>query len=83
MLFSAGEVLAYVSGFIAAEPGDLVFMGTPSGVGNGRTPEEYLGEGSVMVTEIEMLGALVNECRAFDSAPLNGQGRPLTTKLAG
>jgi acylpyruvate hydrolase len=82
MLFSAGEVLAHVSDFITAEPGDLVFMGTPSGVGNGRTPEEYLGDRSVIVTEIETLGALVNECRAFDAAPLNGQRPPLTTELA-
>jgi acylpyruvate hydrolase len=84
MLFSAGEVLAHISEFVTAEPGDLVFMGTPSGVGNGRTPEEYLSDGSVIVTEIEMLGALINECRACDADnPLNGLGRPLSTELAG
>jgi acylpyruvate hydrolase len=84
MLFSASEVLAHISEFVTAEPGDLVFMGTPSGVGNGRTPEEYLRDGSVIVTEIEMLGVLINECRAVDAnSPMNGQGRPLTTELAG
>jgi 2-keto-4-pentenoate hydratase/2-oxohepta-3-ene-1,7-dioic acid hydratase in catechol pathway len=42
------------------EPGDVIATGTPSGVGVGRTPPEYMKAGDVMETEIEGIGAMRN-----------------------
>ncbi len=39
-------------------------MGTPSGVGDGRTPPVYLQAGQTVTTRIEGLGACVNRCVA-------------------
>jgi 2-keto-4-pentenoate hydratase/2-oxohepta-3-ene-1,7-dioic acid hydratase in catechol pathway len=33
MIFSVDEIIAYVSRFITLKPGDLIFTGTPQGVG--------------------------------------------------
>jgi 2-keto-4-pentenoate hydratase/2-oxohepta-3-ene-1,7-dioic acid hydratase in catechol pathway len=40
------------------EPGDIIATGTPSGVGYGRKPPEFLRSGDHMVAEIEGLGRL-------------------------
>jgi 2-keto-4-pentenoate hydratase/2-oxohepta-3-ene-1,7-dioic acid hydratase in catechol pathway len=40
------------------EPGDVIATGTPSGVGYGRKPPEFLRSGDHMVAEIEGLGRL-------------------------
>ena len=41
-------------------PGDLVFTGTPDGVGMARTPPVYIRDGQVVTTRIEGLGEMVN-----------------------
>lgn len=41
-------------------PGDLIFTGTPSGVGLGKTPPVYLRRGQTLVTRIEGIGELRN-----------------------
>lgn len=60
MIFSAGELLAYISQVITLEPGDLIFTGTPSGVGFTRKPPVFLKGGDVVDVEIEKLGNLRN-----------------------
>jgi 2-keto-4-pentenoate hydratase/2-oxohepta-3-ene-1,7-dioic acid hydratase in catechol pathway len=45
-------------------PGDLIFTGTPSGVGLGRTPETYLKPGDVVISKIEGIGELRQTCVA-------------------
>jgi 2-keto-4-pentenoate hydratase/2-oxohepta-3-ene-1,7-dioic acid hydratase in catechol pathway len=40
------------------EPGDLIFTGTPSGVGAAMDPMVFLQDGDVLVTEIEKLGRI-------------------------
>jgi 2-keto-4-pentenoate hydratase/2-oxohepta-3-ene-1,7-dioic acid hydratase in catechol pathway len=42
------------------EAGDVIATGTPSGVGMGRTPKEFLQQGDVVETEIEGIGTLRN-----------------------
>jgi 2-keto-4-pentenoate hydratase/2-oxohepta-3-ene-1,7-dioic acid hydratase in catechol pathway len=41
-------------------PGDIVFTGTPSGVGLGKTPPQYLNRGEVLISTIEGIGTIRN-----------------------
>jgi acylpyruvate hydrolase len=58
MIFTVPEAIAWISGFITLEPGDLICMGTPGGVG--ETTQTYLKPGDVVEGEIEQLGKIVN-----------------------
>jgi 2-keto-4-pentenoate hydratase/2-oxohepta-3-ene-1,7-dioic acid hydratase in catechol pathway len=60
MVFTIGEVLAYLSQVFTLEPGDLIFTGTPPGVGFTRKPPVYLKAGDVVEVEIGGLGVLRN-----------------------
>lgn len=60
MIFRVGEVLAYLSQVFTLEPGDLIFTGTPPGVGFARKPPVFLKAGDVVEVEIEGLGVLRN-----------------------
>lgn len=56
MVFSVGTLIAFVSSVMTLEPGDILFTGTPAGVGP-------LKDGDEAVVEIEGLGRLVNPVR--------------------
>jgi 2-keto-4-pentenoate hydratase/2-oxohepta-3-ene-1,7-dioic acid hydratase in catechol pathway len=58
MIFSVPNLVAYLSGVCTLFPGDLIFTGTPAGVGMGRTPQRFLRPGETLLTEIEGLGRL-------------------------
>ena len=60
MIFSVGEILAYLSEVMTLNPGDVVTTGTPQGVGFKRTPPRFLGPGDVVEVEIERVGAVAN-----------------------
>jgi 2-keto-4-pentenoate hydratase/2-oxohepta-3-ene-1,7-dioic acid hydratase in catechol pathway len=60
MIFRAGDLLAYISQVVTLEPGDLVFTGTPHGVGFTRKPPVFLKAGDVVEVEIDRLGVLRN-----------------------
>jgi 2-keto-4-pentenoate hydratase/2-oxohepta-3-ene-1,7-dioic acid hydratase in catechol pathway len=60
MIFSVGQVLAYLSQVFTLQPGDLIFTGTPPGVGFARKPPVFLKAGDVVEVEIERLGVLRN-----------------------
>jgi 2-keto-4-pentenoate hydratase/2-oxohepta-3-ene-1,7-dioic acid hydratase in catechol pathway len=53
MIFSVSDIIAYITGFMTLEPGDLIATGTPSGVGP-------LQPGSLVRIEIEGIGVLEN-----------------------
>jgi 2-keto-4-pentenoate hydratase/2-oxohepta-3-ene-1,7-dioic acid hydratase in catechol pathway len=56
MVFNVPTLIAYASSVMTLEPGDLIFTGTPSGVGE-------LKNGDEVVVEIEGLGVLKNPVR--------------------
>jgi 2-keto-4-pentenoate hydratase/2-oxohepta-3-ene-1,7-dioic acid hydratase in catechol pathway len=64
LLFPVAEIVARLSQLCILLPGDLIFTGTPSGVGSLRTPPRFLSPGDVIVTEIEGLGRMQNRCVA-------------------
>jgi 2-keto-4-pentenoate hydratase/2-oxohepta-3-ene-1,7-dioic acid hydratase in catechol pathway len=67
MIFSVPALVAFLSARLPLEPGDLIFTGTPAGVGSTRTPRRYLQPGEVVTSTIEGLGSLVNRC--VEAAP--------------
>ena len=60
MIFRVGEILAYISQVFTIEPGDLIFTGTPPGVGFARKPPVFLKSGDVVEVEIDGIGVLRN-----------------------
>lgn len=57
MVFNVGVLIAYISSVMTLEPGDLIFTGTPAGVG-------LLKDGDEVSVEIEGLGEIRNKVRA-------------------
>jgi 2-keto-4-pentenoate hydratase/2-oxohepta-3-ene-1,7-dioic acid hydratase in catechol pathway len=60
MIFSVAQLVAYLSVVFTLEPGDLVFTGTPPGIGHALKPPVYLKPGDVTEVEIDTLGTLRN-----------------------
>ncbi len=64
MIFRVGELVSYLSQVFTLEPGDLIYTGTPPGVGFARKPPVFLKPGDVVEVEIDGLGLLRNVCVA-------------------
>jgi acylpyruvate hydrolase len=61
MMFPVADMLVYVTQGITLEPGDIIFTGTPSGVGHARKPSPiWMKNGDVCEIEIEGIGVLRN-----------------------
>ena len=58
MIFSVPALVSKLSAAIALLPGDVIFTGTPSGVGVGRSPQRFLQAGEELVSHIEGIGQL-------------------------
>lgn len=69
MIFDVEATLAYVSQAIALAPGDVIALGTPSGVGNARTPQVYLKAGDAFEVRVERVGSLRNPVRPEPTTP--------------
>jgi 2-keto-4-pentenoate hydratase/2-oxohepta-3-ene-1,7-dioic acid hydratase in catechol pathway len=60
MMWPVAKTIATISEFITLEPGDLIAMGTPPGVGHARTPPVFMFPGDVVEVEIENIGVCRN-----------------------
>ncbi|HEX2850214.1 MAG TPA: fumarylacetoacetate hydrolase family protein [Acidimicrobiales bacterium] len=58
LIFPVRHLVSYLSGVCTLAPGDLIFTGTPSGVGVARQPPRFLRPGEVVTTGIEGLGTM-------------------------
>ena len=61
MMFPIVEMLVYITQGITLEPGDVIFTGTPSGVGHARKPNPvWMKNGDTVEVEIQGVGTLRN-----------------------
>jgi 2-keto-4-pentenoate hydratase/2-oxohepta-3-ene-1,7-dioic acid hydratase in catechol pathway len=58
LIFGCQELVDFIAQTCTLEPGDLILTGTPSGVGMGMDPPQFLKSGDVVRIEIEQLGAI-------------------------
>ena len=64
LVFNIWEQIEHLSKAMTLEPGDLIFTGTPGGVGAAMEPPQFLRAGDRVRVEIDGLGALDNPCEA-------------------
>lgn len=60
LIFGIDKIIAHLTQIMTLQPGDLIFTGTPSGVGDARKPPVYLKNGDTVEVTIEKLGSLQN-----------------------
>jgi acylpyruvate hydrolase len=60
MMFPVAETIVLITQAITLEPGDMIVMGTPSGVGYARKPPVFMKAGDICEIEIEGVGTLCN-----------------------
>ena len=60
LLFNINDLIEDLSIVFTLEPGDIIATGTPSGVGAGRNPQEWLYNGDVIEATVEGIGTIVN-----------------------
>ncbi|MFS8198242.1 fumarylacetoacetate hydrolase family protein [Streptomyces sp. CWNU-52B] len=64
MIFPVPRLVAHLSAICPLRPGDLIFTGTPAGVGNRRTPQRFIGNGDTLVSRIGALGEMRHTFRS-------------------
>ena len=67
MIFYIPKLISYISNFMTLLPGDLISTGTPSGVGLGLDPQQYLKDGDVMELGIDGLGISKQFVKSFEN----------------
>ena len=70
-IFDVGYLMAWLSRYVTLEVDDLIFTGTPGGVGDSMDPPTYLRDGQLVEMEIEGIGSLRNR---FVAGVGTGQG---------
>jgi len=60
LVFSIPELVAYLSSVLPLRPGDLIFTGTPSGIGWTRTPRRMIAAGEELLTYMDTIGEMRN-----------------------
>ncbi|MDD3588216.1 MAG: fumarylacetoacetate hydrolase family protein [Thermoguttaceae bacterium] len=59
-IYPLERLVSYISSVMTLMPGDLIFTGTPGGVGDMRKPPVYMRNGDTIEVEIEQIGVLKN-----------------------
>lgn len=62
MIFGIAHIIAYMSTIVELFPGDVIYTGSPFGVGHGRKPQVYLKPGDIVETTLEGVGTITNRC---------------------
>jgi 2-keto-4-pentenoate hydratase/2-oxohepta-3-ene-1,7-dioic acid hydratase in catechol pathway len=62
MIFSIDKVVSFLSSIVELRSGDVIYTGSPSGVGHGMKPPKYLQPGDVIETTLEGVGTIINRC---------------------
>jgi 2-keto-4-pentenoate hydratase/2-oxohepta-3-ene-1,7-dioic acid hydratase in catechol pathway len=60
LLFNINDLIEDLSTVFTLEPGDIIATGTPSGVGAGRNPQEWMWDGDVVEATVEGIGTIIN-----------------------
>ena len=68
LVFNVWDQIALVSDIMTLEAGDVLFTGTPGGVGSAMRPPQFLKDGDVVRVEIDQLGHIEARCRAEESS---------------
>ena len=61
MLFPVAQLIAFITEAITLKPGDVIYSGTPPGVGHARQPPAYLQPGDTVRVEIDRIGTLEHQ----------------------
>jgi 2,4-didehydro-3-deoxy-L-rhamnonate hydrolase len=64
LIFDVPTLVSYISDHVTMLPGDVIFTGTPAGVGSSRDPRQYLQPGDEITSTIEGVGQMLNRCVA-------------------
>ena len=64
LIFTVPDIISYISEFLTLNTGDLIFTGTPSGVG--ATQGKLLKDGDIITTSIKEIGTIKNKCIRID-----------------
>lgn len=60
LIHSVERIIAYITDTITLQPGDVIATGTPGGIGAGRKPPLFLGDGDEVVVTVEKVGSVRN-----------------------
>ncbi len=77
LMFNVPELISRLSAICPLLPGDIIFTGTPSGVGNARDPKRFIPPGGVLTSHIEGVGELRNDFVAgpgYEDSTASGDG---------
>lgn len=64
MIFDTAAIVSAASDAMTLQPGDVIFTGTPSGVGFARKPPVFLKDGDIVEVSVEKIGTLKNRVAA-------------------
>lgn len=62
LIFDVPTLVSYLSSIVELLPGDVIFTGTPSGVGGARKPPQFLASGDVITSTLEGSFSITNRC---------------------
>lgn len=63
MIFGVAKTIAFLSQGTTLLPGDVIFTGTPQGVGMGRKPQLWLKDGDIVEVALEAVGICTNKVK--------------------
>ncbi|MGW6795722.1 fumarylacetoacetate hydrolase family protein [Streptomyces chartreusis] len=71
LIFPVPELIARLSRIVELYPGDVIFTGTPAGVGVGRKPPRYLQDGNILTSWVGGVGSMEQRLLTRDAQPIS------------